>query len=190
MGCKPLAHSGHRNIKISGDGLVALRLFVFFHNLFSQIQTTLYTSFFSPCSVWHTKQRLSQLFSILTGCKCDNYIAHTSYLPQVCLNTNYKSITCLKSNYFLQFWQGAKNVEFCVKLDQVWLFFCLFCVVAVQTKTINVKTKTFAIEKILREVFCFQVFIFWQNCKGANIFGHDCMGLIYIATYCNQFDVF
>ncbi len=33
MGCKSLddiAHSGHRNIKISGDGLVALRLSMFF----------------------------------------------------------------------------------------------------------------------------------------------------------------
>ncbi len=34
MGCKPLddiAHSGHRDIKISGDGLVTLRLSMFFH---------------------------------------------------------------------------------------------------------------------------------------------------------------
>ncbi len=35
--------SGHRNIKISGDGLVALKLSMFFHNLFSQIYRQLFT---------------------------------------------------------------------------------------------------------------------------------------------------
>ncbi len=118
------------SFKISGNGLVALRLSMSFHNFFlSNPQTTLYTSFFSPCSVWHTTQRLSQLFSILTGCKCDYYIAHTCYLPQVCLNTNYTSITFLKSNYFLQFWIIVNTFvqsifEFCVKFDQVLTFLC------------------------------------------------------------------
>lgn len=39
MGCKLLdyvAHRGQRNIKISGDGLVTLRLLIFFHNFGSQ----------------------------------------------------------------------------------------------------------------------------------------------------------
>ncbi len=35
--------SGHRNIKISGDGLVALKLSMFFHNLFCQIYRQLFT---------------------------------------------------------------------------------------------------------------------------------------------------
>ncbi len=105
MGCTSIddiVHSGHRNIKISGDGLVALRLSMFF-SLKIHRQLTLSTSFFSPCSVWCRTQRLSQLFSILTGCKCDYYIAHICYSPQVCLSTNYRSITCLKSSYFYNF---------------------------------------------------------------------------------------
>ncbi len=103
---------------------MALILSMFSHIFFSQIHRQLFTLFFfSPCSAWHTTQRLSQLFSILTGCKCDYYIAHSSYLPQVCLNTNYRSITCLKSNYFLKCWQGANNF--------------VLSIVAVQTKTTN-----------------------------------------------------
>ncbi len=48
MGCTPLddiAHSGYRNINISGDGLVALRLSRFFHNpiFFFQIHKQLFT---------------------------------------------------------------------------------------------------------------------------------------------------
>ncbi len=135
--------------------------------------------FFSPCSVWHTTQRLSQLFSILTGCKCDYYIAHTCYLPQVCLNTNYRSITCLKSNYFLQFWQGANNFvqsifEFCVKFCLTFLLF-FFCCCSANKNNKYVNTNTFDIGTIFWEKCC----IIWQNCKGANIFGHDCM-YIYI----------
>ena len=81
MGCKlpdDVAHSGHRNIKISGDGLVALRLSMLFHNFGSQ----LLRQFFALLSFLHrhTTQRLSQLFSILTGCKCDFYITSTCYL--------------------------------------------------------------------------------------------------------------
>ena len=95
MGCKlhdDVAHSGHRNIKISGDGLVALRLSMLFHNFGSQILS----QFFALLSFLqaqygthrHTTQRLSKLFSILTGCKCDFYITSTCYLPQVSLDTN------------------------------------------------------------------------------------------------------
>ena len=76
----------------SGDGLVALRLSMLFHNFGSQILR----QFFALLSFLHaqygthrhTTQRLSQLFSILTGCKCDFYITSTCYLPQVSLNTN------------------------------------------------------------------------------------------------------
>ena len=95
MGSKLLdgvAHIGHRNIKISGDGLVALRLSMLVHNFGSQI----IRQFFALLSFLHaqygthrhTTQRLSQLFSILTGCKCDFYITSTCFLPQVSLNTN------------------------------------------------------------------------------------------------------
>ena len=58
-GCKPLddvTHSEHRNIKISGNGLVAMRLSMLFHNFgFSNRQTILCSSLFSPCSVWYTQ---------------------------------------------------------------------------------------------------------------------------------------
>ena len=95
MGYKLLddvAHSRHRNIKISGDGRVALRLSTLFHNFGSQILR----QFFALLSFLHaqdgthrhTTQRLSQLFSILTGYKCDFYITSTYYLPQMSLNAN------------------------------------------------------------------------------------------------------
>ncbi len=99
-------------------------------------------------------------------------------LPQVCINTNYRSITCLKSNYILTFWQGANNFvqsifEFCVKFDQVWHFFSVFflCCCSANKNNKHVNTKTFAIGTNFWENCC----IFWQNCKGVDIFGHDCM---------------
>lgn len=128
MGCKPLddiAHSGHRNIKISGDGLVALRLSMFFQffSLKSSKKNSLhFFPFFTSSSVRDTTQRFSQLFSILIGCKCDYYIAHTCYLPQV---SKYKlQEHHMLENYFLQFCLGANNFvqsifEFCVKFSQV-----------------------------------------------------------------------
>ncbi len=92
MGCKPLddiAHSGHRNIKISGDGLVALRLSMFFHNFFlSNPQTT--------------------LFSILS-------VTH-----------NTKVESTLSSSFLSSVWNF-------IKFD----FSSVYCVVAVQTKTIS-----------------------------------------------------
>ena len=76
-----IAYSGHRNIKIYGDGLVALRLSVLFHNFASQILRQLFDlrSFLhAQCGIQrHRTQRLSQLFSLLTGCKCDLYMAST-----------------------------------------------------------------------------------------------------------------
>ena len=77
--------STHRNIKISENGLEIASML--FHNIGSQILR----QFFALLSVLHaqygtqrhTTQRLSQLFSILTGCKCDFYITSTCYLPQV-----------------------------------------------------------------------------------------------------------
>ena len=87
MGCKPLddiERSGHRNIKISGDGLVALRLCMLFHNFGSQILRLLFALLSILLAQYgthrHTTQRLSQLFSILTGCNCDLYITNTCYL--------------------------------------------------------------------------------------------------------------
>ncbi len=67
------------------------------HNCFSQIHRQLFTLLLhAQCDTQH--KGWVNFFSILTGCKCDYYIAHTCYLPQVCLNTNFSSITCLKSN--------------------------------------------------------------------------------------------
>ncbi len=144
----------------------------------SNPQTTLYTSFFSPCSVWHTTQRLSQLFSILTGCMCDYYIAHTCYLPQVCLNTDYRSITCLKSNYSFNYYIKVPVIlsrpffgfvwKF-IKFDFSSLYFLCCCSANKNIKHVN--TKTFAIGRII-----------WENCKGADIFGRVCV-YIYVCIY-------
>ncbi len=98
-------------------------------------QTTLYTSF------------LFSVLSVDTQHKVESTFLHFNwlqvwllYFPHLLLatgvsNTNYRTIPCLKSSYFLQFWQGA-IFEFFVKFYQVWLFFVFLCVVAVQTKTI------------------------------------------------------
>ena len=81
IGCKLLddvAHSGHRNIKISGDGHLALRLSMLFHNFGSQIVRHPYALLSFLHAQYgtdrHATQRLSQLFSILTGCKCGFYV--------------------------------------------------------------------------------------------------------------------
>ena len=121
MGCKLLddvVYSRHRNIKISEDGLVALRLSMLFHNFGSQILrqffNLLFFSFF-PCSVWYTQtQRLSLLFSILTGCKCDFYITNTCFLPQVNLDTNHMLVCPVhfrSSVCFLCFCPNANKIN-------------------------------------------------------------------------------
>ncbi len=90
--------------------------------------------------------------------------------PVICLK-------CLKSNYFIQCWQGANHFvqsifEFCVKFYQVRFFFSVFlCCCSANKNNKHVNTKTFAIGTIFWEKCC----IFWQNCKGADIFGHDCI---------------
>ena len=91
IGCKRLddvAHSGHRNIKISGDGLVALRLSMLFHNFGSQILRQYFALLSFLHAQYGTHRHTTQHFSILTGCKCDFYITSTCYLPLVSLNTN------------------------------------------------------------------------------------------------------
>src|SRR4029434_8166506 len=69
-----------------------LRLSMLFYNFGSQTPR----QFFALLSFVHaqcgihrpTTQRLSQLCSILTGCKCDLYVTSICDLPQVSLNTN------------------------------------------------------------------------------------------------------
>ena len=63
-----------------------LGLSMLFHNFGSQILLCFLHVQYGTHR--HTTQRLSQLFAILTGCKCDFYITSTCYLPQVSLNTN------------------------------------------------------------------------------------------------------
>ncbi len=123
----------------------------------------------------HVFPQLFTLFSILTACKCDYYIAHTCYLPHVyiqitgashawkaIISYNFDKVAIILSSPFF---------EFCVKFYQVWLFFSFFSS-AVQTKTISTWIpKTFATGTIFWEKCC----IFWQSCKGADIFGHDCI---------------
>ncbi len=129
---------------------------MFFHN----------SLHFSPCSVWHTTQRLSQLFSILTACKCDYYIAHTCYLPHV-----YIQITGASHA-----WKAIISYNFDKVVQSIFWVLCdfssLFFFSALQTKTISTWIpKTFATGTIFWEKCC----IFWQSCKGADIFGHDCI---------------
>ena len=83
-GCKRLddvAHSGYRNIKISEDGLVALRLSMLFHNFGSQIIRQLFALLSFLHAQYdthrHTTQRLSQLFSIFFF----NWLQVCSILP-------------------------------------------------------------------------------------------------------------
>lgn len=87
-----VAHTGHRNIKISENRFVPLRLSVLFYNFGSQILRQLYTLLsllHALCNTHrHTTQRMSQLFSTLTSSKCDFYIANTCELLQVSLITN------------------------------------------------------------------------------------------------------
>ncbi len=180
MGCKPLddiVHSGHRNIKIPVNGLVALSLSMFFHKFFSQSHRQLFTLLSFLHAQCDTTQTLSQLFSIWTMVASVITILPTPVTCHRCLITNYRSITCLKSNYFLRFWQGANNCvqsifEFCVKFYQVWLFFCFFVLFQCnkQTREYQNICNCSNFSNNFRDNGC----IFWQNCKGANIFGYFC----------------
>ncbi len=114
MGCKSLddiAHSGHRNIKISGDGLVALRLSMFFSLKSTDNSLFPLLSFLhAQCDAQH-----KGVFSILTGCKCDYYIAHICYSPQVqitgashawkaVISYNFDKAPIILSSPFLSYW--------------------------------------------------------------------------------------
>ncbi len=158
---------------------------MFFHNFLLSNPRQLVTLFsFPPCSVWHTTQRWSQLVSILTGCKCDYYITHTYYLPQVCLNTNYSSIT-VETQLCLTILTRCQS--FCpVHLSSVWNiikfdFSSLFlCCCSANKNNKHGKPRQFAIRTIFQDKCC----NFWQNCKGAYIFGHDCnLLLLFVAFF-------
>ncbi len=81
--------------------------------------------------MWRTTQKLSQLFSILTGCKCDYYIAHTCY---TCGVSKYKlqEHHMLEKQLFLTILTWGQS--FCPV--HFWVL-CEILFVAVQTKTIS-----------------------------------------------------
>ncbi len=120
---------------------------------------------------------------------CDYYIAHTCYLPQVCLNTNYRSITCLKSNYSFNYYIKVPVILSRPSFSSVWKFIKFhfsslyflhkhfLCCCSANKNIKHVNTKTFAIGRII-----------WENCKGADIFGRVCVCVcvcvcIYIYIY-------
>ncbi len=86
MGCKPLddiAHSGHRDIKISGDGLVALRLSMFFH-IFLNLKSTensLHFFRFSMLSVTHNT-KIESTFLHFNWLQVWLILSTPFYLPQ------------------------------------------------------------------------------------------------------------
>ncbi len=70
---------------------------------------------------------------------------------------------------------------FFVELYQIWLFFSVLCCSNEKNeknlkKHVSIKTAT---------IFWEKNYIFWQNYKGADIFGHDCKCnfLLYIRCY-------
>ncbi len=143
MGCKPLddiVHSGHRNIKIPVNGLVALSLSVFFHKFFSQSHRQLFTLLSFLHAQCDTTQTLSQLFSIWTM-----VASVITILPTPATGV---------SNY---------------KLQEHHVFFVLFqC--NKQTREYQNICNCSNFSNNFRDNGC----IFWQNCKGANIFGYFC----------------
>ncbi len=104
------------------------------------------------------------------------------------LYCNYSEKQLCLTIYVLQFWQGANHFVqsiwvLCEILSSLTFLLCC-CVVAVQTKTISTwKPRQFAIGTIFRDKCC----IFWQNCKGAYIFGHDCIYCCYLLPFCHLF---
>lgn len=127
-------------MKISGDGLVVLRLLICFHNFCSQVLkqfSALLSVLHAYCgTLRHATERLSEIFSILAGFSCHCYIASTCFLPKV--SSNEHRMLDIK-----QFTHNFKKVPiilsspFCVKHFQIWLFFSVFCVDPLHIKELN-----------------------------------------------------
>ena len=98
-----IVYDGHRNIKVSNDGLVALRLSMLGDNLVSDLlrQFSGFLSFLhAHCGLkWH-KTAEWLIFSIKTGWMSDIHITGTCTSPQVSSIPKWRRITCLKRNYF------------------------------------------------------------------------------------------
>ena len=135
-----IAHSGHRNIKISGIGIVALRLSTLFHNFGSQI--LLCSSFFSPCSVWYTQTNNTKVESTFLHFNwLQVWFLYYQHLLLATGEFKYK----LKEHHMLeiQFWKGANNFVqsifgvLCGMIADLAFFLRFFFVFPMQTKEIN-----------------------------------------------------
>ncbi len=122
------------------------------------------------------------MLSVTQNTKVESTFLHFNWLQVWLLNCPHLLLATGVSKYklqehhmlekqlFLQFWQGANHFvqsifELFVKVYQGWHFFS-FCVCCCSANRNNkhVNTNIFAIRTI-----------FWHNCKGADIFGHDCV---------------
>ena len=139
MGCKLLddvVHSGHRNIKISGDGLCSLVVHAFPQFWFSNPQTILCSSFFSPCSVWYTQTHNTKVESTFLKFNClQVWFLCYQHLLLATGEFNYKLkehhmleiqlfLTILKRCLIL----SSPFLEFCVEWSRIGLFFLSFVV--------------------------------------------------------------
>ncbi len=177
MGCKPLddiVHSGHRNIKIPVNGLVALSLSVFFHNFFPQSHRPLH--FFLFCMLNVTQHKRWVNFSpfelwlqvwllycphLLLATGVSNYKLQEHHLLEKQLFLTI--LTIIVSSPFLS------SVWNSIKFDFSSVFFVLFqC--NKQTREYQNICNCSNFSNNFRDNGC----IFWQNCKGANIFGYFC----------------
>ena len=155
MGCKLLdevAHSGHRNIKISGDGLVALRLSMLFHNFGSQILIQLFALSF--LHAWYESTFLN--FNWLQV-----WFLYYQHLLLTTGEFKYK----LKEQHMLEIQLFLTILKRC----QTPFFEFFVCFSNANKIKKHVNTKAFVIATIFWEKWC----IIWQKCRGANIFDHD-----------------
>ncbi len=170
MGCKPLdeiVHSGHKDIKISGDGLVALRLSTCFQKSYlKSTDNSLHFFLFSMLSMTHNTNVESTFLHL-------NWLqVWLLYCPRLLLATGVSKYKLqehhmLGKQLFLTISTRCQSfcpVHFwvlCEILSSVTSLLCLFlCVCCCSANNKHVKTKTFAIGIIFWEKCC----IFWQNC--------------------------
>ena len=176
MGCKLLddvAHSGHRNINISGDGLVALRLSMLSTILFLKSSDNYLLFFlFSMLSMVHTDTQHKGWVNFSGMQVWFLYYQHL-LLATGEFKDKLKEHHMLEIQLFLQFWKGANNFVqsiFGVLCGMIAdLSFSFFCIFPMQINK-HVNTKAFVIAAIFWEKWC----TIWQKGSGANIFDHDC----------------
>ena len=94
-----IACSGHRNIKVSGDGLVALRLSMLGYDLVSDLlrQFSVFHSFF-PCSLWYSQTQNSRTTHFLYSNWLNEWFLYYRHLQLTTGEFNSK----VKENHLLE----------------------------------------------------------------------------------------